>query len=98
MNLRTRFLCIASVLLLCQQTPSWGQLNPDEMDEGGIGGTGMSDSKRRRPEIIERPDVPERIERIDVPERPEIDTPERPESNGAEDVITPSDGRPDGAN
>lgn len=41
--------------------------SPADPDEGGIGGTGHSDSTAR-PELPERPDLPERIEH----ERPDI--------------------------
>lgn len=65
-----------------------------EPDEGGIGGTGHSESTLSEP-IFERPDIPERIE---VPNRPEFpDFPESAPAAGAgidfspPSVSTPTD-------
>lgn len=58
---------LALAFLLAIITPTWGQ----EPDEGGIGGTGISDETRHRPDRVERPEAPERIERIEI-ERPEV--------------------------
>ena len=71
-------------------TVSWA----GEDDEGGIGGTGVTDEISHRPEGVDRPELPDRLERIDFPERPEFDSPERPEDNGIID-LDPNDVKPE---
>lgn len=51
-------------------------------DEGGIGGTGHSDT---RPDLPERPETPERVEHIERPES--IDVRDDLHTQGIEDIV-----------
>ena len=65
--------------------------HPAEPDEGGIGGTGNALEDTRKPELVDRPDLPERIEHIDPIENPgnDVTMPDGSDVEGAVDVDPP---------